>query len=440
MSEASIRSRRAWALLAGIVALGFLLRLACAILLPSPLVSDYLVYWELAINFQSGLGLVDEAGKLTAFMSLGYPIFLGAIFYFFGPEIAVVKAANIALACASMIFLFFAVHRLFKSIRMAAISTFIFAVYLEGIVYSSYVAKENLMIFLMIIQLWVACDRNLLSNRFVNPILFGSVSGLSAIVGNAALSLMPSMILLIFLNNGGAFRLLRYFFIAFLVGLLTMVPLLMRNKSIFDAYLLNNNGGFNLYIGNNPNATPFFISITSTPIGPQWQELHGRLGERQIDLLLRRMALDYMWENPKPTIILMAQKAFAFWLPPIHSGQGPESLFDYCIRVLWLVQFSSICLLFIISAAFLRNHIKYLGPIWLMVAGYTAIHMIFYVVYRYRLPIMPFVSIGAAFSISTIISGLTSWSVARNAISKDSPAVLPSGFGPGENITPKLVK
>ena len=98
-------SRRELTILVAIVALGAALRIGVAILIPSVLESDYLEYWTLANNLHDGHGLIGREGYPTAFLNLGYPLFLAGIFAVLGASIAAVKAANIVLGVASLVLL-----------------------------------------------------------------------------------------------------------------------------------------------------------------------------------------------------------------------------------------------------------------------------------------------------------------------------------------------
>lgn len=186
--------------------------------------------------------------------------------------------------------------------------------------------------------------------------------------------------------------------------------MVLRNHNMFGSYSINNNGGFNLYVGNNPSATPYFTSIIDTPIGPEWKQLRATLGERGGDVMLRDLAVQHILQNPGATFGLALRKAAAFWTPPIHTGQYQQGAVETLVRMVWLIEFCVIGCLFLMSAAQLRQQTWRVGVLWLLVLGYTAVHMLFYVIYRYRLPIMPVLGIGAALSADLMISRMVpSW-------------------------------
>ncbi len=330
------------------------------------------------------------------------------------------KTANVLLGVAAILLMYLATRRMFGSWSIAALAAGLLACYVEAIIYAAYAAKENLMVFLLAAQLALAATESSGGRRHLYSVLFGVATGCMAVVGNAGLALLPALFLQIFFAAGTTARAVRYLAVAAVAGGLVITPLLWRNHQVFNAYVLNNNGGFNLYIGNNPHATPYFESISMTPIGDRWQSLRAQLGEHGADVMLRDIALQYMLHNPEATLQLAFRKAVAFWWPPVHSGKSQEGMVEIFMRHVWLVQFCLICGLFLLSTVWLRSFLRQLVIVWLLVVGYTAVHMIFYVIYRYRLPVMPFMCVGAAVSAQMILF----W-VFRNRFGRASASLDP---------------
>ncbi|WP_270936644.1 glycosyltransferase family 39 protein [Falsiroseomonas oryzae] len=401
-------SRREALVLAAILLLAAAMRVGAAVAVPSPLESDYLGYWNLAGHLAAGRGLILEDGKPTAFLSIGYPIFLAGFFVLFGTSIAVVKAVNVVLGIAAVLFAYLAARAMFRSPWAAALGALILAAYVEASVYGAYVAKENLMVFLLMAQLVLAAHAGAGGAwRVLNPVLFGVATGWLVVTGNAAISFLPGFVAIAFFARGAAVApTLRYFVLAGLVGALTIAPVVVRNHLAFGGWGVNNNGGFNLYLGNNPNATPYFMSIADTPMGPRWHALREELGERGSSQYLGELAKQHILDNPGETIALSLRKALAFWEPPTHSGKYEETRVEQFVRLIWLVQYLGIALLCVAAFLRLRQDWRGIGAILLMVAGYTAVHMLFYVVYRYRLPIMPMLCVLAGLGAHALLMRL----------------------------------
>lgn len=392
--------------LAGILLVAAGMRIAAAVAIPSPLESDYLVYWNYAVSLAEGRGIVRPDGTPTAHHSIGYPIVLGALFAAFGASIAVVKALNVVLGVASVLFGYLSARRMFGSPEAAAFGALILAVYVEASVYGAYAAKENLMIFLLMAQLVLAShagDGG--AARVWNPVLFGVATGWLVVTGNAAISFLPGFVAIAFFAQGAdPARTARYLLIAGVAGLLTVAPVIIRNHIAFGGWGVNTNGGFNLYIGNNPGATAYHMNIEDTPMGPYWQALMRDLGERGAADHLGQIAMRHMMENPGRTLRLSLEKALAFWEPPIHAGLRDEGTVALLVRRLWLVQYIGIALLCVAALLRIRDQWRPIGSILLMAAGYTAVHMVFYVIYRYRLPIMPMLCLLAGLGACSLLA------------------------------------
>jgi hypothetical protein len=149
------------------------------------------------------------------------------------------------------------------------------------------------------------------------------------------------------------------------------------------------------------------MSIGDTPLGPSWPDLR-KLGEREASEVLKTEAIHWIGENPGRFARLAVTKAVLFWTPPYHEGKGNVTNTELLVRRLWAVQ----CVILLVAAMgglcarTLRT--RETAILCISVASYTAVHMMFYVIYRYREPIMPMVCILAAMSIATGLARLAS--------------------------------
>ena len=400
-------TRKEILLLAGILAVAAVLRIACAIAIPSAIESDYSAYWTIAQNIAAGRGLTDDTGAQTAFFNLGYPIFLAAPLKIFGAKIAVVKTLNVLLGLGCTTLVYISARQLFGRRTIAAISAILFATYLEAVIYTTYVAKENLMMFLMLAQIALAATKGTGIWRYANPVLFGIATGTVAMVGNAAVILLPALAVQVYFMSGTLREAARYLAIAAVTTMIVIAPLAIRNHQVFGAYGLNNGGGVNLYLGNNERSTPFYQHAQDSPLASQWQQLHATLGEAGMDGYLGKLAVQYIETHPGRTLTLALRKGVVFWNPPTHAGKYQEGLVTRLVRSGWLVEYLIIGALFLAATPKgLREYRRAFVFLWLLVGFYTAEHMVFYVIYRYRLPIMPVLCMGAGVSGSVLLAWL----------------------------------
>lgn len=393
-----------WIWLAAIVLTGFCLRVVTIAGFNHTPVSDELAYKSMALNLLAGYGILEEPAGNRAHYNVGYPIFiLAPVFYFFGENILAARIANLLLGGISIVLCYFVAKEAGAGKIGRLLAAAIWALYLPTGVYGVYLAKENLMVPLMLGVMWCAL-------RFAtDPTLkvaagCGALFGLLALTGNAALSLAGVVVIALIVAPRLAKQRLIALGVVLSVALLVATPWMLRNWYVIGAPVLNTNGGFNLYLGNNPAATGFFVGIQYTPRGPTWHELRRTAGELEASRTLKREAISWIKDHPKEFVLLALKKGAYFWTPPFHEGKGGNrSTAESLVRIAWSIQFIVLVVAAIGSVFIPRLRNKQLLLLWLAIACYTAVHMLFYVIFRYRHPIMPIVGIMAALAIESFL-------------------------------------
>jgi 4-amino-4-deoxy-L-arabinose transferase-like glycosyltransferase len=388
-----------WWLL-GIVLAGLAARTVTVFSLDIRPESDFLSYLSMALNFLEGKGIVDNMGN-RAMYNVGYPLFvITPLLALFGSNLLSVQIGNAVLGALS-VFLCYAVAReagIGRAGRLAAAITW--ALYVPSWIYAEYLAKENLMIPLMLGIVWCAL-RSATRPSVTVAAGCGMLFGLLALTGNAGLILVPVAVVALLIARSDFRSKLIAFSIALSVALAVVAPWMIRNAKILGAPILNTNSGFNLYLGNNPLATGYFVSISDTPRGPTWEALREK-GEVHASQTLKDEAIDWIREHPLRFIQLALRKAVLFWTPPVHEGKGPGSTMETLMRFVWLIQFLLVVAAAIGSVFVQAGRTRHALILWVAIAGYTAVHMLFYVIYRYREPIMPLVCVLAAVSLDAL--------------------------------------
>jgi hypothetical protein len=264
-----------------------------------------------------------------------------------------------------------------------------------------YLAKENLMIPLMLGVMW--CALRLMKEPSTRVAIgCGILFGLLALTGNAALCLLAVAMFSLAVSPETLHQRVRWAVALLLCALMLASPWMIRNMKVLGAPVLNTNAGFNLYLGNNPAATGWFVSISETPRGPTWEELR-KVGEIQASETLKHEAIAWAREHPAEFLTLAFRKLAYFWKPPFHQGKGPASAAETVIRTLWAIEFLVLVAAAIGSLLIAKLRNRQLVVLWLALGSYAAVHMIFYVIFRYREPIMPLVGIMAALAIESLV-------------------------------------
>lgn len=390
----------AW--LAIIVVAGLLIRLAAIAAYAHQPESDELAYLAMARNLIAHLGIYD-ADHNAAMYNAGYPLFvLAPVFYLLGFNLLAMKLVNALLGCLS-IALCYAVARQAgagKTGRLLAAA--LWALYLPASLYVVYAFKENLLTPLMLGVLW--CILRLHSDLQPRVVVTcGILFGLIALTGNAGLVLAAPLAFALFYRSLFAPRKWVACAAIIVVAGLVTTPWMVRNAQLLGAPVLNTNGGFNLYLGNNPSATGEFVSIADTPRGASWEDLR-KQGEVFASETLKRDAVDWIKHHPAQFCQLAVKKIGLFWSPPLHQGKGPGSRVEQIVRMAWALQY---IMLFVVAAATLTQRAlrtERTTVLWLTLAFYSGVHMLFYVVFRYREPIMPVLCILAALGLERLVA------------------------------------
>jgi 4-amino-4-deoxy-L-arabinose transferase-like glycosyltransferase len=389
-------------LLALIVAGGIALRFLAVLYVAHTPYSDELAYRSMALNLISGRGIIDHMGNYAMY-NVGYSLFvLSPGFLIAGNNLFLVRILNILLGGIAIILCYGIAKESGAGKIGRVLAAAFWAFYIPANVYAVYLAKENLMIPLMLLVLWF-------SVRLVrNPsCLMAAGCGISlgflALTGNSGLVLIFVVALAVFFSKVEFGKKLSLVLLIMVSMLAIASPWVIRNWSVLGSPVLNTNFGFNLYLGNNPSATGEFVSISDTPQGGVWDELRSQ-SEIVASEALRNEALAWIKENPDKFLDLAWRKAGYFWMPPVHQGESEQSNVEALARTIWAIQF----FLLIggsagtVFCSKLRQN-NAVRMMWLAVVGYTMVHMLFYVIVRYREPIMPFLCIMAALAIESVL-------------------------------------
>ena len=397
------RARSALPILALIVCIGLALRLAAVFAFAHVPESDELAYRSMALNLVAGREMVDDLGN-RAMYNAGYPVFvLAPVYALFGDNLLLARVVNVLLGGTS-IALCYAVAREAGAGRLGRLlAAALWAIYLPASVYVVYLLKENLMTPLMLGLVWCAL-RLVKRDSNTAAIACGVLLGALALTGNAALCLVSIVALAVAWAPASGLRRLTLSLLILGISIALPTPWILRNLQAIGAPVLNTNGGFNLYLGNNPDATGMFVSIADTPRGPTWQALR-KQGEYQASEILKHEAISWIQSHPAEFVELAVKKAAYFWQPPLHDGKGQQSSKEKLVRLIWAVEFLVIAASALSTLLVPRLRDRLRALLWLALVSYTAVHMLFYVILRYREPIMPVLTILSALAIEHWLVG-----------------------------------
>lgn len=374
---------------------------------PIDLTDDPKAYDSIAKGLIQGEGY-HEGGK-RAFLPPGYPYFLAALYSLFGTHHLPVKLVQAFLAVITCLLIFLLGKRL-ASERTGLLAAGFFAVYPQFIRYPGNLYVETLFIFLFLFAMVFLFDV-VQKPSYPKSIMAGILLGLSALVREVSLfMILPILLWAILMMKGspekGQWGKRVSAFMIFFV--LTISPWTLRNYFLFHSFIpISTNGGFNFYLGNNPQATGEYNSESNAEI--KWPyPLSNESPEELLPLEVEatklgyKKGLNFILQNPDQFSLLALKKFVLLWRPPTYKLNFRENFNETIFRILWLVNYL-VLLIFAFPGIWIS--IKKFGREWilfhLILFSVTGLHMLMYSATRYRLPWIPLLMIFAALTMDS---------------------------------------
>ena len=278
--------------------------------------SDYRAYWTAAESLAAGTGY-RYLGHISAYWPPGYPLVLSVPFMVFGASMTVVKVLNVILHVAASVLAWSFARRIMGA-GWALFAGLCVGVWPTLLFYTGVPASENLFIPLL-----MGCLL-LLARWTQDPTATGRVAGGAglllglAILTRVTAKALPFVFVLMLIAYGRDRRAMKA---ALLFGLgcaLALAPWVVRNMVVSGHPVLTTNGGINLLIANNPEATGGY-SIEGLAALPRAENIEDEL---LADKEYSRQALRHLAADPSSMIGLVPAKVRALLEPEwIVEGQ-----------------------------------------------------------------------------------------------------------------------
>lgn len=358
---------------------------------------DEALHWQLAMNLVEHGTLVSDLGpdgRYAARMPL-YPLFLAV---FAGAGMVGVLLARLAQALlgAATAWLAYRQAQAACGARAAIIAGLLCACDPFGIFFANLLLTETL--FTPLLVGLSACAWRLATDARDRAALVGvALLGAAAVLARpSAAALVPLMWLAVLWLAADRRRLWPRLLVCPVVLGVCLLPWGLRNKAVIGAYAwLSTNGGVTLYDAQGPQADG--SSNQAFLDDPRTNPADGVQGEVARDRALRDAALEHIRRDPGRVVRLAGVKLLRTWSPVPNVAEyrgGAVALVSaaYTVPVLIgaLVGLCQVC----------RR--KAVGPrrlmllLWLAAAYFTVVHCVYVGSVRYRVPLMPLLSIAAA--------------------------------------------
>jgi len=358
---------------------------------------------KIALNLLSGHGYSMEhfSGlEPSAFMYPLYSFFLAAHFLVFGHHWAPVEVTQSLIGSLGAVLIFHLGRRLFDRMTgvVAAVIYALYPVYVYWSTQGQALEIEVVLLMALVLCWHKGMDRGGGSWAGIS----GFLLGLGSLSKTLYLALLPSFIIWTLATGRLRMRRAFYFYaIALSAALLTIAPWTIRNALVFHRFIpVTANSGFNLWLGNNPEATGSLYTkdgrhIAST-ISPELAARVRSAGDNASrDDIFKQEARRFIRENPGTFLRLIPRRLFALWYFEPYAASR--------FRLLRSASYLLLLPFALAGMALARGRIREHCIFYLMYATITAIYAAYFGQARFRFVVEWSLILFGAFAVSRLI-------------------------------------
>jgi hypothetical protein len=398
-----------------------LIRLAVILLVPIGQFFDNLWYYNRAVAIASGQGY-SQAGIPTAYWPPGWPGFLGLLFWLFRPWPLIGQIANLGFAAITFVLALSLGFALFGDRRVGRLTALILIPYPNQIGYVPILGTEVFYTALLLLAVFITIRGAETARLMLSGVLFGI-----ATLTKTQTLLIPAVLLTVWwLLGKERMRLLSILgkvAVVYAAMAVVILPWTARNYMVFGEFVfVSTNGGGTLLSGNNPTAAGDYTEndalVKRVP-----NDVAGQVAN---DRFATSMALKWIGDNPLAVLALVPKKVWRLWAPDGEAEwafqAGYKHYEDYwalfrAFRVANQIYYLSLILLVMLSIFYFikQRHVvsPYAAAGYILVAYFTVISIVFSGQSRFHYPLMPWVAMYAAWTI-------TQWANGRGASARSA--------------------
>jgi 4-amino-4-deoxy-L-arabinose transferase-like glycosyltransferase len=273
---------------------------------PQP-ISDAAWYWNEAVSLAAGHGYAGD-GFPTAYRPVGYSAALAPFVWYFGDDAGIARSFNASISALTLCSLFLVTHRLTGSLIAGLFALLIFGAYPADIGFTSLVLCEPLFNALCLAAIAVFVT----GRRFArSAALVGVLIALATLTRPQAIFLLPILGAALLLSGRWRRSAGRYALTMCTALALTMAPWWIRNARAFHAFVpVSTNGGVNLLMGNNAEATGCYGFSTELRehLAARFPESREHPIELAYDRYAAHLAVEFIRHEPRSVLALWPKK------------------------------------------------------------------------------------------------------------------------------------
>lgn len=351
-------------------------------------------YHLVAKNLLEGKGLIMGQAR-KSYRPPGYPVFLSAIYLVFGYATLPIRITQALISALTTVLIYKLAKKLFGKLE-GYVAAGISAIYPFFIFFSGLVLYETLLIFLLV--LFITFIHQAYYKSLLWAVFAGALAGVIAMV-SPGMALLPIFMCAMFILFLRLKRWVCVFSILLAMMFLVMAPWVVRNYKIHnELVILTTQSGYTLYEGAGDFATggPRGAFMTFPD-----KEYYQELSETEKDSYLKGLAIEAISKEPLRFIKLSLIKCARMWNFVINY----ERYRKWSYNLASILSYGPVLILGLIGIGILISQ-KNRAAVILLCAPIlykTLIHMIFVGSIRYRIVVMPFMIILAAYSLLDIL-------------------------------------
>jgi 4-amino-4-deoxy-L-arabinose transferase-like glycosyltransferase len=345
--------------------------------------------------------------SISAYHPPAYPLLIALVYKIFSQKIFYVYLAQAILGMFITLFIYLIARDSFSK-KAGLISSAVSLLYWPLTLYSGILMSEILFIFLTLSGIYL-----FFKGLDTEKVIYFAACGISIALSSLTRSI--NLLLLFIIPLSYMFCIIKnrkYFFrntIIFIISFcITIAPWALRNYFKFHKVILVDTlGGINLYVGNNDRARGLYIYMSDNDLKAAIKKYvlpQAQYNDIVIsDTNLKKAAIKYIMQNKVHFVELTTWRLALFasfdflgvdWI--LTTYMVKNILFK---NMIWhIIVFISDILFFILAVAGLSSLLKNRKGriLFLFIIYYFCLTSLFYISARYRLPVIPFMSIGAA--------------------------------------------
>jgi len=339
----------------------------------------------------------DWIGHDVFYQAPLYPYFLGIIYATIGRNLLAVRICQAVIGSCSCVLLASAARRFFSP-RAGIVAGLMLALYAPAIFFDGLLQKSVLDVFFVCLMLLVVA---LITNHERLWLALGlAVGGLALTRENA---LVFAVVIIAWILGAARDRVKAAG--AFALGLaIVLVPVAARNSIIGGGfYVTTSQFGPNFFIGNHPGADGTYQSLRYGRGAPEYERqdatdlaehaLHRRLTPAEVSEYWTDRAIDFITSQPGAWAKLMARKVALIWNATEMvdtEDQSTHADWSWPLRLAGPIgHFGVLVPLATLGVIATWRDRRRLAVLYALILAYAASVVLFYVLARYRYPLVP---------------------------------------------------